>query len=273
MPAEHPATGPLSGRRVLVTRPSHQAQDQAALLRAQGAEPVLLPLLGIEPVTEADPEFASARQCILDLDLYHAVIVVSTNAARLGIDLIDDYWPQLPVRVHWLAIGASTAARLQRYGIEASHSPTGYDSETLLETPALQQVSGQRILILRGDSGRETLTTELCNRGARVDHAILYRRIRPTPDPAVIKSAIYATSLSAILITSGESLNNLIALAQQTDCTDGLAILQRCPLVVPSQRITTLATQAGFKQVILAGGPDDQSMIGALLTQIDAEQD
>jgi uroporphyrinogen-III synthase len=272
MPTET-APGPLSGRRILVTRPSHQAEQQAALLRAQGAESVLLPLLEIAPLHETDPLFQHSKQCVLDLDLYHAVIVVSANAARLGLELIDDYWPQLPLGVHWMAIGASTAARLHDYGIQARHSKEGYDSEALLQAPELQQVEGLRILILRGDSGRETLACELQSRGARVDQATLYRRDCPVLQPDCVESAIYAAPLSAILITSGESLSNLIALAQQLKGTEGLAHLQPCPLVVPSQRIATLATAAGFKQVILASGPDDQSMIGALLTKIDAEKD
>lgn len=273
MPSEQRQPGPLSGQRILVTRPSHQAQQQAELLRAQGAEAVLLPLLNIEPLAEPDPAFSHAKRCVLDLDLYHAVIVISANAARLGIDLVDEYWPQLPVGIHWMAIGASTAAHLHDYGMDARHSSSGYDSEALLQAPELQQVAGLRILILRGDSGRETLASELQARGARVDQAILYRRARPRLSPACIESAIYALPLSAILITSGESLSNLVALAKQVGNSEGLAQLLRCPLVIPSQRIATLAREAGFKQVILASGPDDQSMIGALLTKIDAEKD
>ncbi len=273
MPTETAQPGPLSGQRILVTRPSHQAHQQADLLRAQGADPVLLPLLEIAPLPETDPRFQHSKQCVLDLDLYHAVIVISANAARLGLDLIDDYWPQLPLGVHWMAIGASTAALLHDCGIDARHSRAGYDSEALLQTPELQQVEGLRILLLRGDTGREALASELHSRGARVDQAILYRRSRPILEPDCIESAIYAAPLSAILITSGESLSNLVALAQQIKRDDGLAHLQWCPLVVPSQRIAALATEAGFKQVILASGPDDQSMIGALLTKIDAEKD
>ncbi|MFC6670871.1 uroporphyrinogen-III synthase [Marinobacterium aestuariivivens] len=224
------AERPLAGQRVLVTRPRHQAADQAEELRRLGAEPVLLPLLEIEPIPQDDPAFAAARRCVLDLDLYHAVIFVSANAARFGAELIDDYWPQLPVGVHWLAIGAKTAATLDAHGIRAYHSTEGYDSEALLRAEPLQQVADKRILILRGDSGRDTLASELRSRGARVDYASLYRRGAPTPDPAHLESTIYARALSAILITSGESLTNLVRLATTgTTLNTGLARLQQCP--------------------------------------------
>lgn len=264
------ADRPLAGQRVLVTRPRHQADQQARRLRELGAEALLLPLLEIEPLAESDPAFAEARRCILDLDLYKAVIFVSANAARLGAELIEDCWPQLPVGIEWLAIGASTAATLEVYGIHACHSPEGYDSEALLRSAPLQQVCGERILIVRGDSGRDKLASELTARGARVDYACLYRRARPEPDPAVLESTIYGQPLSAILITSGESLDNLVRLVEGSEAA---ARLRACPLVVPSRRIADRAADAGFKRTLLASGPDDHSMIGALLTQHDSEQD
>jgi len=264
------AERPLAGQRVLVTRPRQQADEQARRLRELGAEPLLLPLLEIEPLTESDPAFAAAHRCIMDLDLYGAVIFVSANAARLGAELIDDCWPQLPVGIDWLAIGASTAATLEGYGIHAFHSPDGYDSEALLGSAPLQQVENERVLIVRGDSGRDKLASELTARGARVDYACLYRRARPEPDPAILESTIYGQPLSAILITSGESLDNLIRLAEGSN---GAARLRDCPLVVPSRRIAVQAADAGFTRTLIAGGPDDRSMIGALLTQHDSEQD
>lgn len=242
-------------------------------MQALGAEPVVLPLLEIEPLDADAPALVAARHCILDLDLYHAVIFISANAARLGADLIDEYWPQLPVGVYWLAIGASTAKTLCEQGIEAIHSPRGYDSEALLEAAPLQQLTGLRVLLVCGEGGRDKLATELEARGARVDRAELYRRAAPKTDRTTFKSAVYAKPLSAILITSGEGLNNLIRLAADADTASGLAGLQQCRLVVPSPRIAAQAHDAGFKRILLASGPDDQSMIGALLNQPDSEQD
>ncbi|NVK43840.1 MAG: uroporphyrinogen-III synthase [Oceanospirillaceae bacterium] len=264
------AERPLAGQRILVTRPRHQAAAQASRLAELGADVLQLPLLEIEPLTDRDPAFAEARRHILDLDLYRAVIFVSANAARLGAELIDDYWPQLPVAIDWLAIGATTAATLGEYGIPAYHSPDGYDSEALLGSAPLQRVSGERILIVRGDSGRDMLASELTARGARVDYACLYRRARPEHDPTVLESTIYGQPLSAILITSGESLENLIQLADGSDAATGL---RNCLLVVPSRRIADRAAKAGFKRTRLASGPDDRSMIAALLVQHDSEQD
>lgn len=249
----------LEGRQVLVTRPAHQAAGQLRRLEALGAEPVLLPLLEIAPIDDTDAAACQAiKSRILDLDLYAGVIFISPNAARIGADWIDQYWPQLPVGVQWLAIGAATAATLEQAGIPARHVAGGYDSEALLADAALQQVDGQRFLILRGEGGRELLADTLRARGASVDYADLYRRRCPHYSAEVVQSTIFNPRLSVILITSGMALENLLQLAG-----DAPALLDTA-IVVPSQRVAELARARGFNRIRTADGPDDASMIRAI---------
>ncbi|MBY4676909.1 uroporphyrinogen-III synthase [Marinobacterium arenosum] len=260
-------TNPLHGQRILVTRPAHQAQGQAERLRALGADPVLLPCLEIQPVDEGTPEYLRAKCCVLDLDLYHSVIFVSANAARLGAEWIDQYWPQLPLRINWLAIGQRTAETLADHGITAFHSTAGYDSEALLESNLLHDVSGEKILIMRGADGREKLAVTLRERGARVDYADLYRRRCPRYSDSELQQALLPTP-DAVLATSGEGLDNLSSLAAQW-----LQPLQSAQLVVPSQRIALKAEQLGWRQVRVAQGPDDRAMIQALAPDLDLDSD
>nr|WP_246589850.1 uroporphyrinogen-III synthase [Marinobacterium ramblicola] len=243
----------------MVTRPSHQSQRQVEQLHALGAEALALPLLEIVPVTEAEHEAYNAiKSRILDLDLYTGIIFVSANAARIGAQWIDEYWPQLPVGVHWLAIGAATAGTLEECGIPARHVAGGFDSEALLADPLLQQVAQQRFLIMRGEGGRELLADTLRARGAQVDYADLYRRTCPRYSREQIKRTVFAQGLSAILITSGEALNNLLELAGTEP------ELLSTELIVPSQRIAVIAKARGFTRIRIADGPDDASMLRAL---------
>lgn len=263
--------------RILVTRPSHQAAGQAALLESLGAEPVLLPLLEIKPVEASDDGFNLLKSRVMDLDLYHKVIFISGNAVTYGIELIDQYWPQLPVGVEWLAIGRQTAAQLDSLGITATQPPNGYDSEALLSLPQLQQITTDRILIMRGEGGRETLAEQLSQRGARVDYADLYRRTAPHYTSEQISSIISNTSnssastraesLSAMLITSGEALNNLTHLITEHNFKQFL----HTTLVVPSERVARIAAELGYTRVITASGPDNQAMAEAVLSTIDMD--
>jgi len=256
---------PLSGRRVLVTRPEHQAAGQISLLQQLGAEAIPFPLLEIRPIEESAPQYHPAKSCILDLDLYHSVIFVSGNAARLGADWIDLYWPQLPLGVNFLAVGRKTADTLSDYGIDACPNPFGYDSEALLQAQPLQQIEGERILIVRGIGGREKLAEELSARGAKVDYAELYQRCPPPYCDEAVSSTLYDPVPDAVIITSGNALENLLNIAAGSNRQFDKAPLLGCQLVVPSRRIEQLARTAGFTRIKTAAGPDDQSMTDALL--------
>ncbi|MCV6588807.1 MAG: uroporphyrinogen-III synthase [Marinobacterium sp.] len=254
---------PLHKQRILVTRPAHQAGRQIEQLQQLGANVIPLPLQEIVPVAENSQEYHQVKSRILDLDLYHQVIFVSANAARIGTDWIDLYWPQLPVGLNWLAIGRRTAAVLDDYGITAFHSDQGYDSEALLAAEPLQAVDGQKILIMRGQGGRELLASTLQQRGAQVEYADLYQRRCPRYSTAQLDSAL-ATPLDALLVTSAEALDNLQTLAGAR-----LTSLQQHPLIVPSERIAQRAQQQSWQQVRVAQGPDDCAMIQALLPDMD----
>lgn len=254
---------------ILVTRPRHQAAGQAELLTSMGAQPVLLPLLEITPTSEDDSQYPLLKSRILDLDLYHKIIFVSANAVHTGMDLIDQYWPQLPVGIEWLAIGKQTCQQLSHYGISATPPEQGYDSEALLQLPALQQLEDQRILIMRGTGGRELLAEQLQARGARVDYADLYQRTAPDYTSAQISSTIGNKDVAAALITSGEALHNLDQLLQQQP---QLNFLKTALIVVPSSRIASLARPLGYTRVIVANGPDDRSMAEAVLSNLDMDE-
>lgn len=252
---------PLQGQRVLVTRPSHQSAGQIDYLRRLGADPVPLPLLEILPTQPEDgAEYQQCKRCILDLDLYAGVIFVSPNAARIGADWIDQYWPQLPLGVRWIGIGQQTCEALETFGFDAWHAEGGFDSETLLADPSMQAVAEQRFLILRAEGGRDLLADTLRERGARVDYAHIYRRSCPRLADDLIQSTIYAQPLSAILITSGQALRNLLALSGH-----GSAALTGIRIIVPSARLAELARSLGFTRIRVAQGPDDRSMVDALL--------
>ncbi|WP_421868618.1 uroporphyrinogen-III synthase [Motiliproteus sp.] len=254
---------PLAGQRILVTRPAHQAEPLCHRLQQLGAEPIRFPLLKITPTAADAPQYPLLKQYFLDLDNYRAVIFVSANAARLGYEWIDQYWPQLPIRIDWLAVGSATGDCLRELGIQPCSGDGRMDSETLLQLPQLQRVEGQRILICCGRGGRELMAETLRRRGAQVDLAELYCREIPEYDATEIESIIYKSSASAMLVSSGEALTNLINLTQPHG--GGVGQLAETPLVVPSQRVAELAKQNKFNHIRVAANATDEAMIAVLM--------
>lgn len=268
-----PTGASLKGKRLLVTRPAHQADGCCHLIQSLGGEAIAFPLLEITPLADNDPSFHQAKAHILDLDLYDQIIFVSPNAARIGASLIDDYWPQPPVRQRIHAIGNKTADILTDYGLDAERNALGYDSESLLKSAALAEVNEQRILILRGVGGRALLADTLTARGASVSYADLYQRQAPAYNNEIKKQHLFNSLPDVILITSGEALHNMVKMAQGVQSNTNTLAVFSVPIVVPSKRIAEHACRLGFKRIITSNGPDDERMIQALFDNNDVDSD
>jgi uroporphyrinogen-III synthase len=252
----------VTGWRLLLTRPAAECEALAATLAEAGVFSRSLPLLE----TEALAETPAQRATILDLPRYCAVVVVSKPAARLGLDLLARHFAQPPSGPRWFCVGAATAQVLDRYlqphGLQASCPSVGDDSEALLALPQLDealQVPSPRVLIMRGEGGRELIAETLRGRGVAVDYLELYRRIRPQYPAGTLQTVVEESRLNALLVSSAQGLDNLRELAADT-----WAELARLPLLVPSPRVAEMARAAGARQVIDCRGASAAAVLAAL---------
>jgi uroporphyrinogen-III synthase len=183
-------------------------------------------------------------------------VFVSANAVEYGAP-DPRRWPAKLVA---LAPGPGTAEALADVGIGDVRVPTTtYDSDGLLALPELQQVSGKRFLIFRGDGGREELADTLRARGAAVDYVACYRRAKPGSGTAGLAEAFVEGRIDAVTVTSSEGLDNLweIANARVRE------IWQGCPTFAPHRRIAGRARACGLLTVETPGG--DAGLIAGLL--------
>jgi uroporphyrinogen-III synthase len=256
------SAGPLSGRGILITRPAHQAGPLAALIHAEGGRPVIFPALEILEPENPQP----LLDAIEGLDRYDLAIFISPNAVSRVMERMAGRrnWPA-GLRV--AAIGKGGVRELERHGIRDVIAPQrSFDSERLLEMPQLKAVSGQRVLILRGDGGRELLGDTLAARGAEVDYVACYRRARPQTDPAPLLQAWANDGIHAMVVTSSEGLRNLFAMLGKP----GESLLQHTPLLVPHPRIAAVARELGCHEVIETA-PGDDGLIAGLRQQFAAK--
>ncbi len=240
--------------RVLLTRPAEESAALAAALSEAGIFSSSLPLLDIEPL----PVTPEQRAVFGDLGRYCAVIVVSKPAARLAVQQLDQAWPQLS----WFSVGAATAQVLADHGLHVHYPQTGDDSEALLQLPALREAvarPGARVLILRGEGGRELLAERLREQGASVDYLELYRRFLPAYDPGVLNQRIQLERLNGLVVSSGQGFLHLQALA----AADWPQVAQ-LPLFVPSPRVAEMARAAGAEKVVDCRGASAAALLVAL---------
>jgi uroporphyrinogen-III synthase len=243
--------------RVLVTRPAGQAAGLCRLAEDAGYEAV--PLAAIEIREPDDP--AALQALVGTLQHYDLAVFISVNAVNHGLDYIlaQRDWPQ---HLKIAAVGASSAAALREYGLAPDLVPAHhFNSEALLALNELQDMRGKRVVILRGNGGREHLREALLARGAEVDYVEVYRRACPAVDPQLMHSLLQPGVLDVVTATSNETLENLFAMAGE----DGQQQLRTLPLVVVSERQALLAQELGFEQAaMVAENAGDGALVEAL---------
>lgn len=221
-------TEPLRGCRVWLTRPSHQTREWAATLEAAGATAVCQPLLEIEPPADVD----AARRGLARAESADLVLATSRNAVREAWRLRPDFTPGGTL----YGVGASSAAALESASGRVVERPVGgFTSEQLLALDSLADLAGRRAALLSGEGGRTAIADTLRERGARVDKIALYRRWPVTIAPARLAELL--ARVDAVVVTSGEALAHLLALA----AGDNRAALAATRLVAPSTRVVQQA--------------------------------
>lgn len=241
--------GPLAGRHIVVTRPAGQAAHLAQALAALGARPVLFPVLAIADVEDKRPLLDIAAR----LDEFDWAAFVSPNAVEkaLGCLLAHRRWP---ARLRAATVGKSSEMALAAFGIADVTAPRErYDSEALVALPELQDMQGRKVVVFRGDGGRELLGETLTARGARVEYVTCYRRSKPALDAAPLHRLWTDGRLDAVTVTSSEGLRNLYEMVGKL----GQAWLRKTPTFVPHARIAEQAAALGLHEVVLTGPGDD----------------
>lgn len=241
-------------QRILVIRPSRQADQFIALLEQSGAQVFHTPVMSIEPIVDGQ----AIKNLILEVDNFDKAICVSGNAAQLTLDWLDRYWPMMPVGIEFFAVGQQTAKILGAADITAL-SPSGrQNTEALLALPELQDLSHQRVIIFRGCGGREILADTLIERGARVDYCELYKRVI-NPDQALLARQ-QLSQMDCLVAHSGELLQ---ALGDQSG-----ELGAEIAVVVPSERVAEIARELGYKNIVSAESALPESMLAALETAL-----
>jgi len=254
----------LSGVRVLVTRPKHQAENLNRLIEEQGGIAVRFPTLDIVPRDDD-----AIKLSLTNLDRFQWVVFISVNAVNFALKANSGKIGYTE-SVRFAAVGKSTAQAMKMAGLPVDLMPeSGYNSEALLAMPQLQQVEGQNFLIVRGEGGREQLATTLRSRGAAVNYLEVYKRIIPRIDSSPVMELLAQHRLDVITVTSAEALQNLSLMLGEKNNNNKL--LSLIPLVVVSDRIRCIAADMGFNRITVTDSPIDTAILETVITCVTGE--
>jgi uroporphyrinogen III methyltransferase/synthase len=197
---------PLLGKRILVTRPRHQASELMARLEELGAVVSLLPVVEIREPADWSP----VDRALGKLSAYQWLVFTSANGVdalirrllHLGRDLRALGSLRLAV------IGPATADALRRYHLEPDLVPTVYDSEGLAAA-LKERVAGQRVLLARADRGRDVLREQLAS-VADVEQVAVYSQVDAIEADCEILESLRRGDIDYVTLTSSNIARSLV---------------------------------------------------------------
>jgi uroporphyrinogen III methyltransferase / synthase len=251
---------PLFGWRVLVPRTKEQAGALASQLRHNGAVPVEVPTISVEP-PRTPQQMDRALQGLVS-GRYLWVAFTSVNAVRAVREKFEEYG--LDARafagIKVAAVGEQTAAALTAFGVRPDLVPSGEQSSAgLLEDfPLYDSVFDpiDRVFLPRADIATETLAAGLIELGWEIDDVTAYRTVRATPPAAEIREAIKGGGFDAVVFTSSSTVRNLVGIAGKPHASTVIACIG------PATAKT--AEEHGLRVDVLAPTPSVSALAEAL---------
>jgi|ERR1043165_275903 uroporphyrinogen-III synthase len=226
----------LHGLRILITRPTLQAKDLVAQTQYYGGVAVHFPTLEILATKNIKKTLLHIRK----LKEYDFVIFISPNSVFNTAESIRSIWTFWPENTKTMATGPGTTLALKQCGLPSNYSPKkDFNGTGLLNLAALQDIKQKKILIVKGEGGRQYLAKGLKDRGAQIDNLNVYKRQLPKIDKTDIPNQ---ESIDVIICTSHTGLKNLVSLLYPY----WQDILFKKQLLVISSRLTDSAKKLGF---------------------------
>jgi uroporphyrinogen-III synthase len=238
--------------KALVTRPAENAAPVAAALRARGIEPLLAPLLEIEPEPEGAARLRGALAGV------QAVLFTSANGVRAFAEASDRF--ELPA----YCVGDASAATARLAGFRVVASAAG-DVADLIALVASRLAPKNGALLYAG--GRDTageLDAALAAKGYSLRHVVLYRAVAAQVLAPEVAAALRRGEIGLALFFSPRTARTFVRLARQA------GLVEQCKDVVTvalSGNVAAALSSMQWRAVATARMPNLPSLL-AVLDQI-----
>ncbi len=200
------AARPLFGRRVLVTRPRHQAERLCRELAQEGA------LVSVQPAIEITdpPDWGPVDGALDRLDRFDWLVFSSANGVRYLLGRLAERGADVRALggLKLAAIGPGTAEELRAWHLKADLVPEAYRAEALAEALA-RKAAGQRFLLARASRGRDVLARQLTAAGNRVEEIVVYTSRDVSRADGGISDSLVRGEIDWITITSSAIARSL----------------------------------------------------------------
>ncbi len=245
---------PLFGRKILVPRPTHQAETTAAEIRARGAEPNVAPAIAIDFLDHQE-HFEASLEKLMKTDW---VVFTSANGVEAFARYLRRHKKDARIlgRARVAVIGPRTASRLRQLQIEPDLVASEYVAECLADE-ILAEGAGARVLLLRAEQARSVLIERLESKGVRVEVVSAYRThaVSGTQREQLVASC---RESDVVLLTSSSMVDSLVtALGEDVANTlDQKMLVSIGPITSSTLRRHRLEPYVQAEQYTIAGALD-----------------
>ena len=214
--------GPLSGKRIVVTRAREQASEFAEKLTAKGAEAVVFPTIKLMPPSDG---YAALDDAVIRIGAYDWLCFASAPAVhafceRLALAGKDARsFPTAKIA----AVGPATADALKSHGLCVDFQPSVMTGAGLgQELP--DEPFGKNFLVPRAKDGDDGLLDALIAREGTVDAVIAYENVVDAADADVLRQRLQGGTIDAVTFTSSSTVKNFVSALGETALPSSVAV-------------------------------------------------
>ncbi len=203
-------SGPLFGKKIVVTRSRPQASTFVAMLEELGAEAIEIPVIRIEPVDDYSL-LDDAAERIQDYDW---LIFTSVNGVHMFFehffyrrDIRDLYGVKLAV------IGPVTKKELEAFHVKVDFQPSEYVAECFTgEFIRQHEIKNKKFLFVSSDKARDHIEKTIRLLGGRCDAIVGYRTVSGELDQKEFDRQFNGRSVDWVTFTSSSTVKNFFRL-------------------------------------------------------------
>jgi len=260
-----PHSGPLFGRRIVVTRAPEQAKELASQLSELGATVVLLPAISFAEPADSGPLDAA----IAALSTFDWILFTSANAARYfgrrckarGVDPKAAQSGERPLFV--AVVGPATAEAAAAEGFLVGHMAQEFQGLSLAQELA-PDLTRKKVLIPHGDLAADDLVVALRFAGADVTEVTAYRTLEVDSGAPEALEAVRKGEVDMVSFFSASAFRSVSARV-------GVDVLGRIPIAAIGPVTADAIRDAGLKVAVESKVPTSKAFITALLQHFSAE--
>ena len=260
---------PLSGKRVMITRPRHQAQKMADLVADLGGEPWTFPTIEIAPPTEA--ETPPMDRAIVSIEEYSWLGFTSIN----GVSAFFDRMQRLHKDIRSLrntkicAIGSRTGAELEKRGLMVDYVPDSYTSQDLANGLKDILEEDDKVLIPRAEVAPDVFSS-LRDLGFDIDEVPAYRTVQAGGNTRIIRNLFQERKIHILTFTSASTVTNFVDMMAAEDLQK---LLEGVIVACIGPVTASAADELGIPVQVIAKEYTIEGMMASILEYINNKRD